>query len=152
MEGPVDLEAEVRTIRGSTIFQGLDPAKMRLLACISEQQTFAAGDIVCERGEPSDAAYVILDGEVEFVIETPKGPSVIGRQCKGSIFGEVGLLCDRARFASVRAVTPLSVMRINKDCLLRMMEDNAQFSMSVARELASRVIRLAERAGGEMAQ
>ena len=99
----------------------------------------------------SDAAYVILEGEIEFVARpTPKGEKVLGRQGPGSMFGEVGLLCDSDRFASVRAVTPLSVMRINKDCFLRMMQDNAQFSMAVAQELARRVVRLAERAGGEM--
>ena len=71
---------------------------------------------------------VILDGEIEFVLDPPKGDQVLGRQGKGTMFGEVGVLCDRERFASVRAVTPLSVMRINKDSFLRMMNDNAQFS------------------------
>jgi CRP-like cAMP-binding protein len=143
----MDLDTEVRTIRNAPLFQGLCASKTRLLACMSEQQTYEAGEYVCQHGEPSDAAYLILDGEVEFVVDGPAGPVVIGRQAKGSIFGEVGLLCNRDRFASVRATTPLSVMRINKDCLLRMMQDNAEFSMSVARGLADRVLRLAERAG-----
>ncbi len=147
----MDLDSEVRTIRNAAIFRGLDPAKMRLLACMSEQLSFGAGELVCEQGEPSDAAYLILEGEIEFILDTPQGQQVLGRQCKGTMFGEVGVLCDRERFASVRAVTPLSVMRINKDALLRMMNDNAQLSMAVARELACRVVRLAERAGNETA-
>ena len=147
----MDLDSEVRTIRCAPIFRGIDPSKMRLLACMSEQLSFAPGDLVCEKGEPSDAAYLILDGEVEFLLDTPDGEQAMGRQGKGTMFGEVGVLCDRERFASVRAVTPLSVMRINKDSLLRMMNDNAQFSMAVARELACRVVRLAERAGNETA-
>ena len=147
----MDLDSEVRTIRNAAIFRGLDPAKMRLLACMSEQLSFGPGELVCEQGEPSDAAYLILEGEIEFILDTPQGEQVLGRQCKGTMFGEVGVLCDRERFASVRAVTPLSVMRINKDALLRMMSDNAQLSMAVARELACRVVRLAERAGNETA-
>ena len=150
MEGTVDLDFEVRTIRNAPIFKGLDPNKMRLLACISEQLTFQPGEFVCESGEASDAAYVILEGEIEFLVEGTKGEKALGRQGPGTMFGEVGLLCDRERFATVKAVSPLSVMRINKDCFLRMMQDNAQFSMAVAQELARRVIRLAERAGGEM--
>jgi CRP-like cAMP-binding protein len=146
----VDLDFEVKTIRNAPIFKGLDPCKMRLLACISEQLTFEPGELVCESGEASDAAYIILDGEIEFVVPTAKGEKALGRQGPGTMFGEVGLLCDRDRFASVRAATALSVMRINRDCFLRMMQDNAQFSMAVAQELARRVIRLAERAGAEM--
>jgi CRP-like cAMP-binding protein len=145
----VDLDFEVKTIRNAPIFRGLDPTKMRLLACISEQLTFQPGEYICESGEPSDAAYVILEGEIEFVLATDKGEKSLGRQGPGTMFGEVGLLCDRERFACVRALSPLSVMRINRDCFLRMMQDNAQFSMAVAQELARRVVRLAERAGGE---
>jgi CRP-like cAMP-binding protein len=151
MRYAVDLDSEVRTIRNAAIFRGLDLAKMRLLACMSEQLTFGAGELVCTQGEPSDAAYLILEGEIEFTLDTPQGEQILGRQGQGTMFGEVGVLCDRERFASVRAVTPLSVMRINKDALLRMMNDNAQLSMAVARELACRVVRLAERAGNETA-
>ncbi len=50
-----------------------------------------------------------------------------------------------ARFASAIAKTPLSVMRISKDCLLRMMQDNAQFSMAIAKELAQRIFRLTQK-------
>jgi CRP-like cAMP-binding protein len=146
----VDLDFEVRTIRNAPIFKGLDPCKMRLLACISEQVAFEPGEVVCEAGEVADAAYVILEGEVEFVVPGPKGERVLGRQGPGSMFGEVGLLCDSDRLATVRAVTPLSLMRINRDCFLRMMQDNPQFSMAVATELARRVVSFAERAGAEI--
>src|SRR4051794_30876058 len=152
MEGRMDLDTEVRTIRSAPIFEGLCASKTRLLCCMSEQQTFESGEYICRHGEPSDAAYLILSGEVEFVVDTPAGQTVLGRQGKGTIFGEVGLLCNRDRYASVRAVSPLSVMRISKEALLRMMQDNAEFSMSIARELAHRVLRLAERAGHEMTQ
>jgi CRP-like cAMP-binding protein len=147
----MDLDTEVRTIRSAPIFGGLCASKSRLLCCMSEQQTYEAGDYICRHGEASDAAYLILEGEVEFVVESPGGDKILGRQGKGTIFGEVGLLCDQDRFASVRAISPLSVMRINKDAMLRMMQDNAEFSMSIARELAHRVLKLAERAGAELA-
>jgi CRP-like cAMP-binding protein len=146
----MDLDGEVRTIRNAPLFRGLDANKMRLLACISEQLSFEAGEYVCEKGDNSDAAFVILDGEIEFVISGPQGEKVLGTQGPGTIFGEVALLCDQKRSACVRAVTPLSVMRINKDCFLRMMQDNAQFSMAVAQELARRVMRLAEQAKLEL--
>jgi CRP-like cAMP-binding protein len=146
----MDLEGEVKTIRNAPLFRGMDPCKMRLLACISEQLSFAPGEYVVEKGEHSDAAYVILDGEIEFVAHGANGETVLGRQGAGTIFGEVALLCDSARSACVRAVTPLSVMRINKDCFLRMMQDNPQFSMAIAQELARRVMRLAERIEPEL--
>jgi CRP-like cAMP-binding protein len=146
----VDLDFEVKAIRNAPIFRGLDHSKMRLLACISEQVSFQPGEIVRESGDAADAAYLILDGEIEFLVPTAKGDKSLARQGPGTMFGEVGLLCDSNCVATVKALTPVTLMRINKTCFLRMMQDNPQFAMAVARELAGRVHRLAERAGTAM--
>jgi CRP-like cAMP-binding protein len=143
----LDLDLEVRTIGNVGIFAGIDPAKMRLLACMSEQWSFAPGEYLFRDGDLPDAAYVVLNGEVEFLTGTGEAEMVIGRDGKGAMIGEVAVLCDARRFTSARAATPLSVMRINRECLLRMMQDNPQFSLSVAKELARRVMQIATRDG-----
>lgn len=143
----LDLELEVKTIRNAPIFMGIDPCKMRLLACMSEQLTFEKGEYLFRFGEVPDAAYVILQGEVEFLAQTGEGISTIGKDGPGAMIGEVAVLCDAKRFTSARALTPLSVMRINKDCLLRMIQDSPQFSLSIAKELARRVMQVATHEG-----
>jgi CRP-like cAMP-binding protein len=143
----VDLDLEVKTIRNAPIFTGIDPCKMRLLACMSEQLSFEKGDYLFRCGEIPDAAYVILKGEVEFLAQTGEGLSIIGSDGPGAMIGEVAVLCDARRFTSARALTDISVMRINKDCLLRMIQDSPQFSLSIAKELARRVMQVATREG-----
>jgi CRP-like cAMP-binding protein len=143
----VDLDLEVKTIRNAPIFTGIDACKMRLLACMSEQIAFEKGDYLFRCGEVPDAAYVILKGEVEFLAETQDGMSVIGQDGPGAMIGEVAILCDAKRFTSARALTALSVMRINKDCLMRMIQDSPQFSLSIAKELARRVMQVATHEG-----
>jgi len=65
----LDLDLEVKTIRNAPIFTGIDPCKMRLLACMSEQLTFEKGDYLFKVGEIPDAAYVILKGDVGGSVE-----------------------------------------------------------------------------------
>ena len=144
----MDLDLEVKTIKSAPIFAGMDPCKMRLLACMSEQLTFETGEYLFRAGDLPDAAYIVLSGDVEFIAETAEGPTVIGSDSSGAIIGEVALLCDEKRFASARATSPLAVMRINKECLMRMMQDSPQFSISIARELAQRISQMAKREGG----
>ncbi|OCC03208.1 hypothetical protein BA190_19695 [Labrys sp. WJW] len=139
----MDLDLEVKTIRNAPIFTGIDPCKMRLLACMSEQLTFEKGDYLFKVGEIPDAAYVILKGDVELLAQNGENLIAIGTEGPGAMIGEVAVLCDARRFTSARAHTDISVMRINKDCLLRMMQDNPQFSMSIAKELARRVMQIA---------
>lgn len=143
----MDLDLEVKTIRNAPIFTGIDPCKMRLLACMSEQLTFEKGDYLFRIGEIPDAAYVILKGEVEFLVQAGEGTTVIGSDGPGAMIGEVAVLCDACRFTSARALTSLSVMRINKACLLQMIQDSPQFSLSIAKELARRVMQVATREG-----
>ncbi|WP_448950289.1 cyclic nucleotide-binding domain-containing protein [Labrys neptuniae] len=139
----MDLDLEVKAIRNAPIFTGIDPCKMRLLACMSEQLTFGKDDYLFRAGELPDAAYVILKGEVELLAENGQGEMIIGTEGPGTMIGEVAVLCDARRLTSARAHGDIAVMRINKDCLLRMMQDNPQFSMSIAKELARRVMQVA---------
>jgi CRP-like cAMP-binding protein len=141
----LDLDLEVKAITGTAIFAGVDPCKLRLLACMSEQVHFDKGENLFRAGDAPDAAYIVLSGNVELIMDTADGEAIMARHTTGAIIGEIALLCDAPRIASARASTELSVIRINKECLLRMMQDSAQFSIAVARQLAWRITELAKR-------
>ena len=77
----------------------------------------------------SDSAYVILSGKVNVILENAELTLKTPRSRADSMVGEMGVLSGSARFACVKVVTPLALMRINKDCFLRIVQDNAQFSI-----------------------
>lgn len=146
---PLCLHGQTAAIRGTSLFRGLDAAKSRLLAAISEQLSFEPGESVFDIGDPPDAAYLITEGEVGFVkacapdeVKLTLGP--------GKFFGEVGILTDTPRRIGARAVTPLRVLRLNRDCFLRMMRDNPDMSIAIAQDIAKRMIWLADKFGEQM--
>ncbi|MCK7495258.1 MAG: cyclic nucleotide-binding domain-containing protein [Comamonadaceae bacterium] len=59
-------------------FAKLDPARLKLLAFTSRALRFAPGDMLIRAGDPSDSAFVILEGTVEFLGGTGEGEFVIG--------------------------------------------------------------------------
>jgi hypothetical protein len=80
-----------------------------------EEKRFKAGDVVFRQGDYPDRLYVIGQGEVEVVRETPgQEPAVLTRLGKDEFFGEIGILGDTPRTATVRAVTDVAVLSIHR--------------------------------------
>ena len=79
---------------------------------------FAAGDVIFSEGDPGDAAYVVVEGEVE--ISTGEGGDrrVLGRNLAGEAFGELALLRNRPRSAAAAALRDTTVRVIEQPALM----------------------------------
>jgi putative peptide zinc metalloprotease protein len=92
-------------------FSHLEPDELSELLSHGEWVTFPPGHTVVAQGEPGDAFYALRSGQVE-VKENRKKPKVLG---PGSYFGEVALLLDVPRTATVRTRTPVRAFRLDRD-------------------------------------
>ncbi len=80
-----------------------------------EEKRYRAGDIVFRQGDPPDRLYVIGKGEVDVIRETPGEPDVVlTRLGKGQFFGEIGIISDTPRTATIRAATDLELLSIHR--------------------------------------
>ena len=64
-----------------------------------------------------DAAYIVLKGRVAVFIETEKGPVEVAQLKRGDVVGEISILCDVPRTASVKAVESVRTLKVTKDTL-----------------------------------
>lgn len=103
-------EREFALLRGLEIFAPLPVATIETLALRSRVEQVDAGAVVITQGEPGDAFFVIADGVVEIVVDGVRRRF----QGVGEHFGELALLRDVARSATVRARTPLTLLTIDR--------------------------------------
>ncbi len=76
---------------------------------------FAAGETVFHQGDPADYIYTIISGEVEVVRDTPdQGETVLNRLGAGQYFGEMAVLSNTPRNATVRTLTPVEAMSVRR--------------------------------------
>jgi hypothetical protein len=88
-----------------------------------EEKRFRPGEVVFHQGDPPDRLYVIGKGEVDVVRETPGQPeTVLTRLGKDQFFGEIGILSDTPRTATVRAVTDVEVLSIHRSYFTSLFE------------------------------
>lgn len=135
----MSLQEEVDLLRRVPLFSKIEPAKLKLLAFTSDRLVFAPNDVLFEQGEPGDAAYFILKGAAEVLVETREGQLKIATINEHEIVGEIAILCDVPRTATVRAVTELVTLRISKDRFFGLIEEFPLMAVEIMRELARRL-------------
>ena len=106
-----DVPAAVRVLRGIDIFRPLPPTVLEQLAHRAETRTVPADVAVIRQGEPGDSFYVILNGEAGVLVD---GHEREGLRA-GGYFGEIALLRDVPRTATVVATTDLTLLEIERD-------------------------------------
>ena len=87
--------------------------RARLRSIVEKQ--YKAGEVVFRQGDKADRLYVIGRGQADVVRETPGHDDVVlVRLGEGQFFGEIGILGDTPRTATVRAATDLEVLSIHR--------------------------------------
>jgi CRP-like cAMP-binding protein len=137
----MSLKEEVDVLRSIPLFAKLEPAKLKLLAFTSERLSFAPGQPLFNQGDAGDAAYVIIDGEADVLIDTAGGKTRVATLPRNAIVGEIAILCDVPRTATVVAKSSLVVLRIAKDTFFRLVTEFPQMAVEIMRVLAQRLER-----------
>ena len=135
----MSLNEEVEALRSVPLFAKIEPSKLKLLAFTSERLTFPAGQELFHQGDPGDAAYIILDGQADVVVDTPHGELSVAKVGMNDLVGEIAILIDVPRTATIRAETELTTLAITKDLFFRMVTDFPEMGIEIMRVLAHRL-------------
>lgn len=133
------LKDEVDLLRRVPLFAQIEPAKLKLLAFTSQRMTFQPDQPFFHQGDSGDAAYVLISGEAEVLLETPDGEIPVATIGQNAIIGEIAILCDVPRTATVKAATKLEALKIDKEDFLRLIKEFPDMGIEVMRELADRL-------------
>ncbi len=135
----MSLQEEVEILRKIPLFSRIEPAKLKLLAFTSERLNYDAGDVLFRQGDEGDAAFVIIAGKAEISIDTDKGPLTVATLKDHDFVGEIAILCDVPRTATVTASAPLETLRITKDLFFQLVREFPEIAVEIMRELAHRL-------------
>jgi CRP/FNR family transcriptional regulator, cyclic AMP receptor protein len=117
------------------LFQDLEDGELELVLASTRPRDFSAGSVILQEGETGDSMYIMVEGEVEITKrltleldeETPKDRVMIRLKAEdGAYFGEMSLLEDAPRSATVTALTDCRLLELHqKDFLDLTLHDTA---------------------------
>jgi len=122
------------TVAKVPLFAGLDAARIAEIARLLKREIVPAKYAVVRRGEPADAMFFIMEGEVE--VDIQPHPRRMGR---GEYFGEIALLADTVRTATVTAVTECQLLVLDVADFRRLLDAHPDLKASVTRVASQRL-------------
>ncbi len=113
------------------LFEGLSPADRTAVAQASSIRNFKRGDRIVTQGERGDSFFVIVKGRVAISVISPEGREVfLNNLSEGDHFGEMALLDDSRRSASVTAIERSELAVLTREAFFELLKNN--FSLTRA--------------------
>ena len=133
------LSNEVELLRRVPLFAGIEPAKLKLLAYTSDVVTYEPGQLLFRKDDIGDAAYVIITGDADVTVPADAGEITVAELHDGDFLGEIAILCDTPRTATVRAKGELTALRIRKEPFFELLRQFPEMAVEMTRLLAERL-------------
>ena len=123
------------------LFRKCTPEQLNALVQHASEQVYPSGHVVTRQGEPSENLWVLLSGRVRVVEATADGQAemLLGEIGKAEIFGELGILRDQPRSATVIAVDRTHCVVLRQRDFLAVLEESAELSNALLRIVAGRL-------------
>lgn len=132
---PTGDEELAGTLRSIPFFSELSEKLREDIVAESTLIRLPSREWLFRQGDPGDALYVIWSGRLEVVREQPAPSKVIRVVSRGAAVGELALLTDSPRSASVRAIRDSELMRLSRDRVLKLLHDNQPFAVALTHAL-----------------
>ncbi len=129
----------IDSLRRIPLFAELSETDLEWLAGHAEPLTLQAGQNLIEEGEAGDTAYVVLDGEFEVVKRSSRQDIVIAVRAAGEVFGEMALIDQAPRNATVRATHLAHVLKIGGETFQELLRNSPSASLSILRTVSRRL-------------
>ncbi len=130
-------------LQNVAIFQGLSEQELVALSASSSTCTVPKSTVVIHENDPADSLFIIQSGKVKVYCSDKNGKEfIMNTQGEGDYFGELALLDDSTRSASVRTMEKSTFCIIYKDDFNRVLDHHPNITRTLMRNLATQVRRL----------
>lgn len=129
----------LQDIRKSPLFEGLSDDELQQLMDNAQPVSLRAGEVLMQQGDPGDTAYVVVSGEFEVHKQSGQSKIKIDIRNPGDVLGEMALLSQAPRSATVTAVTDCETLAISKEIFDNLLSTSPSASRAVLHWIMARL-------------
>lgn len=119
------------TLRRVPLFEGLQPKQLKSLARWTTTRTYQPGQVVVNEGQIGMGLYCIQSGSVKITKRSASEEREIRSMGAGESFGEISLLDDKPRSATVTAVEPTTAVLLDKSQFIAELKTYPEIALSI---------------------
>jgi len=140
--GESDRRARAASLLASVpLFRNLSSEQRQVLLASAAEQSFAPGHVLIRESDPPDRLFVILSGRVRVLEVAPDSPVelIVGELGEGEIIGELSMLRNQSRSATVVAIERTQCLVLPQSEFLKVLQSSTELAVSLLRTLAGRL-------------
>jgi CRP-like cAMP-binding protein len=127
-------------LKKSSLFKGVSVADLEALAQVMKRQSFAAETVLFKKGDPGNAMFIILAGQVRIYTEDSEGQEfTLTHYGPGRVFGDFSLLDQLPRSASASVVEPLEALILSREDFMSFLPQHPSIGLAIIRHLTDRL-------------
>jgi CRP/FNR family cyclic AMP-dependent transcriptional regulator len=127
-------DSRVDRLRSVPLFAGCSDKDLSFIASRADEVDLPAGKVLTEKGESGGDFFVILEGKAE--VEADKGKRTLG---PGDFFGEIALIDNGPRAATVKAATPMRCLVLGHSQFRDVLHQNGEIAVKILRAVTERL-------------
>jgi len=132
---PLRRDAKIDLLRKVPLFERVPRRELAKIAAIATEVSYPQGIALLHMGSRDDGFFILLNGEVD----VRQGARLLETLRRGQFFGEIGLLANIARTATVTTGTPVDVLRINGRDFRKLLKESPTLALKVLEAVADRL-------------
>ena len=137
---PVQFALNPQILKRVPLFSTFSEQQLSAVLAYVQHRRYPRNALIVRAGDETDALYIILAGRVKVLIQDDEGHEVIlSTLGPHDFFGEMGLLDEQPRSASVETLEPCEMLRLSKAGFVTCMKDNFDLAMRIIRNLVKRL-------------
>ena len=134
-------DAECAVLRLVPGLRDVPDAGLRMIAAHSQYVDFEADQLIVRQGMIDHDCYILLSGHAEVSVQYELGRVVVATLSAGALVGELALLCDTPRSATVTAIEPVAALVLSRELLPELISEAPGFALVMMKAIANRLAR-----------
>src|SRR4030042_5315297 len=134
-------DEKIGIIQKIDIFKNLSYEDFSQIAEVAKELSFKKGEIIFEENSSADGFYIICKGKVEILKEGEDTDQheVLAVKTEGDVFGEMAIIDDLPRSATIKAKTDIELLKISKEDFNELLKSFSHISLDISRSICSTV-------------
>lgn len=143
--GQCELDLNITILQNVSVFAPVPPERLKLYAYLSRRACYRAGDFLFRQGEIDNHGYILISGRVQVIRELFDHSVLLGEIEEGEFFGGLSLLSTVQRLFSVRAVTNVECLTLDRNSFRKLLVQFPEVGVNVLDMMIRRVVAMEER-------
>ncbi len=137
---PMFLTVEkVLLLKSAPLFAGLDSEELAALATIALEKEYESGEVIFEQDQPAHHLYILIRGKVEVIHRAESVDYPIATLGEKECFGEMAILDDQPRSATIQTLEPTTVLKIDRESFRELIYERPQIAFAIFKILSNRL-------------